>query len=160
MSRPESRIILTTRPPCRSWCSARRIRSCATSSSASPAPTTTRNLMSRSCSTASPAARAAAAAKNAPNRPQPQPPSTRCSPASCDRIKQKGAASEQPLFYAPIFFFSSAICSLCIRISDFRKETSSSSSSRVYLRTHDVTGSEGFLRCARHFFAGILTYFK
>jgi len=23
-----------------------------------------------------------------------------------------------------------------------------------------VTGSEGFLRCARHFFAGILTYFK
>ena len=33
-------------------------------------------------------------------------------------------------------------------------------SSRVYLKTHDVTGSEGFLRCARHFFAGILTYFK
>ena len=32
--------------------------------------------------------------------------------------------------------------------------------SRVYLKTHDVTGSEGFLRCARHFFAGILTYFK
>ena len=31
---------------------------------------------------------------------------------------------------------------------------------RVYLKTHDVTGSEGFLRCARHFFAGILTYFK
>jgi len=30
----------------------------------------------------------------------------------------------------------------------------------VYLKTHDVTGSEGFLRCARHFFAGILTYFK
>ena len=28
------------------------------------------------------------------------------------------------------------------------------------LPTHDVTGSEGFLRCARHFFAGILTYFK
>ena len=25
---------------------------------------------------------------------------------------------------------------------------------------YDVTGSEGFLRCARHFFAGILTYFK
>ena len=32
--------------------------------------------------------------------------------------------------------------------------------SRVYLKTHDVTGSEGFLRCARHFSAGILTYFK
>ena len=32
--------------------------------------------------------------------------------------------------------------------------------SRVYLKTHDMTGSEGFLRCARHFFAGILTYFK
>ena len=32
--------------------------------------------------------------------------------------------------------------------------------SRVYLKPHDVTGSEGFLRCARHFFAGILTYFK
>ena len=32
--------------------------------------------------------------------------------------------------------------------------------SRVYLKTNDVTGSEGFLRCARHFFAGILTYFK
>ena len=31
---------------------------------------------------------------------------------------------------------------------------------RVYLKTHDVTGSEEFLRCARHFFAGILTYFK
>ena len=31
---------------------------------------------------------------------------------------------------------------------------------RVYLKTHDVTGSEGFVRCARHFFAGILTYFK
>ena len=31
---------------------------------------------------------------------------------------------------------------------------------RVYLKTHDVTGSEGFLRCARHFSAGILTYFK
>ena len=31
---------------------------------------------------------------------------------------------------------------------------------RVYLKTHDVTGSEGFLRCARHFFAGILTYCK
>ena len=31
---------------------------------------------------------------------------------------------------------------------------------RVYLKTHDVTDSEGFLRCARHFFAGILTYFK
>ena len=31
---------------------------------------------------------------------------------------------------------------------------------RVYLKTHDVTGSERFLRCARHFFAGILTYFK
>ena len=31
---------------------------------------------------------------------------------------------------------------------------------RVYLKTHDVTGSEGFLRYARHFFAGILTYFK
>ena len=31
---------------------------------------------------------------------------------------------------------------------------------RVYLKTHDVTGSEGFLGCARHFFAGILTYFK
>ena len=31
---------------------------------------------------------------------------------------------------------------------------------RVYLKTHEVTGSEGFLRCARHFFAGILTYFK
>ena len=29
---------------------------------------------------------------------------------------------------------------------------------RVYLKTHDVTGSEGFLRCARHFFAGMLTY--
>ena len=25
-------------------------------------------------------------------------------------------------------------------------------SPRVYLKTHDVTGSEGFLRCARHFF--------
>ena len=24
----------------------------------------------------------------------------------------------------------------------------------------EMTGSEGFLRCARHFFAGILTYFK
>ena len=36
-------------------------------------------------------------------------------------------------FYAPIFFFSSAICSLCIRISDFRKETSSSSSSTRFL---------------------------
>ena len=31
---------------------------------------------------------------------------------------------------------------------------------RVCLKTHDVTGSEGFLRCARHFFTGILTYFK
>ena len=30
----------------------------------------------------------------------------------------------------------------------------------MYLKTHDVTGSEGFLRCARHFFAEILTYFK
>ena len=28
------------------------------------------------------------------------------------------------------------------------------------LPTHDVTGSEEFLRCARRFFAGILTYFK
>ena len=33
-------------------------------------------------------------------------------------------------------------------------------SSRVYLKTPNVTGSEEFLRCARHFFAGILTYFK
>ena len=32
--------------------------------------------------------------------------------------------------------------------------------SRVYLNTHNVTGSEEFSRCARHFFAGILTYFK
>ena len=31
---------------------------------------------------------------------------------------------------------------------------------RVYLKTHDVTGSEGFLRCARHFFAGILDVFQ
>ena len=31
---------------------------------------------------------------------------------------------------------------------------------RVYLKTHDMTGSEEFSRCARHFFAGILTYFK
>ena len=31
---------------------------------------------------------------------------------------------------------------------------------RVYLKTHDVTGSEEFSRCARHFFAEILTYFK
>ena len=31
---------------------------------------------------------------------------------------------------------------------------------RVYLRTEDVPGSEDFSRCARHFFAGILTYFK
>ena len=31
---------------------------------------------------------------------------------------------------------------------------------RVYLKTENVTGSEEFLRCARHFFAGILTYFK
>ena len=33
-------------------------------------------------------------------------------------------------------------------------------SSRVYLKTPNVTGSEEFSRCARHFFAGILTYFK
>jgi len=32
--------------------------------------------------------------------------------------------------------------------------------SRVYLKTENVTGSEEFSRCARHFFAGILTYFK
>ena len=32
--------------------------------------------------------------------------------------------------------------------------------SRVYLKTPNVTGSEEFLRWARHFFAGILTYFK
>ncbi len=32
--------------------------------------------------------------------------------------------------------------------------------SRVYLKTENVTGSEKFSRCARHFFAGILTYFK
>ena len=31
---------------------------------------------------------------------------------------------------------------------------------RVYLKTPNVTGSEEFLRCARHFFAGILTYSK
>ena len=31
---------------------------------------------------------------------------------------------------------------------------------RVYLKTPNVTGSEEFLRWARHFFAGILTYFK
>ncbi len=31
---------------------------------------------------------------------------------------------------------------------------------RVYLKTEDVPGSEDFSRCARHFFAGILTYFK
>ena len=31
---------------------------------------------------------------------------------------------------------------------------------RVYLKTPNVTGSEEFLRCARRFFAGILTYFK
>ena len=31
---------------------------------------------------------------------------------------------------------------------------------RVYLKTPNVTGSEKFLRWARHFFAGILTYFK
>ena len=31
---------------------------------------------------------------------------------------------------------------------------------RVYLKTKNVTGSEEFSRCARHFFAGILTYFK
>ena len=31
---------------------------------------------------------------------------------------------------------------------------------RVYLKTPNVTGSEEFSRCARHFFAGILTYFK
>ena len=31
---------------------------------------------------------------------------------------------------------------------------------RVYLKTENVTGSEEFSRCARHFFAGILTYFK
>ena len=90
MSRPESRIILTTRPPCRSWCSARRIRSCATSSSASPAPITTRNLMSKSCSTASPAARAPAAAKNAPSRPLPRPPSTRCSRENCKKRNKTG----------------------------------------------------------------------
>ncbi len=30
----------------------------------------------------------------------------------------------------------------------------------VYLKTDDVTGSEEFSRWARHFFAGILTYFK
>ena len=28
------------------------------------------------------------------------------------------------------------------------------------LPTPNVTGGEEFLRCARHFFAGILTYFK
>ena len=33
-------------------------------------------------------------------------------------------------------------------------------SARVYLKTHDVTGSEEFSRCARHFSTGILTYFK
>ena len=32
--------------------------------------------------------------------------------------------------------------------------------SRVYLKTPNVTDSEEFSRCARHFFAGILTYFK
>ena len=31
---------------------------------------------------------------------------------------------------------------------------------RVYLKTGEVTGSEEFLRCAGHFYAGILTYFK
>ena len=31
---------------------------------------------------------------------------------------------------------------------------------RVYLKTPNVTGGEKFLRWARHFFAGILTYFK
>ena len=31
---------------------------------------------------------------------------------------------------------------------------------RVYLKTLNVTGSEEFSHCARHFFAGILTYFK
>jgi len=30
----------------------------------------------------------------------------------------------------------------------------------VYLKTLNVTGSEEFLRWARHFSAGILTYFK
>jgi len=30
----------------------------------------------------------------------------------------------------------------------------------VYLKTDDVTGGEEFSRWARHFFAGILTYFK
>ena len=31
---------------------------------------------------------------------------------------------------------------------------------RVYLKTPNVADSEEFLRWARHFFAGILTYFK
>ena len=31
---------------------------------------------------------------------------------------------------------------------------------RVYLKTGEVTGSEEFSWRARHFFAGILTYFK
>jgi len=30
----------------------------------------------------------------------------------------------------------------------------------VYLKTENVTGNEEFSRCARHFFAEILTYFK
>ena len=42
----------------------------------------------------------------------------------------------------------------------FCTSKSSHRKARVCLKTHDVTGSEGFLRCARHFFAGILTYFK
>ena len=32
-----------------------------------------------------------------------------------------------------------------------RQKTSIQRFPRVYLKTHDVTGSEGFLRCARHF---------
>ena len=41
-----------------------------------------------------------------------------------------------------------------------KKQTAGCDDLGYILPTHDVTGSEEFSRCARHFFAGILTYFK
>ena len=44
-----------------------------------------------------------------------------------------GLPAGSPFFYAVMLFFSSAICSLCMRMTDFKKETSSSSSSTRFL---------------------------
>ena len=63
-----------TRPTSKNWCSGRAARCSATSSSASPAPTTTRPSKCKFCSTASPLARAQDTARRKRNRRQPMQP--------------------------------------------------------------------------------------